>query len=87
MSETVKVYFCRISNGVTGGGGSLPPWKATADHINQIGRSVIPETEEEVDVALLDERGHYDPAQGDAIDDTITAAQVAAKPVRGQITD
>jgi hypothetical protein len=79
VGEKVKVYFCRLQNGVSDSADS-PPWKAKAEYIAQVGGSIIAETEEEVDAGLLDAEGRYDPAVGDKFDDEIPYQKVAVKP-------
>lgn len=77
-----KVYFYKLPNPDTGEM-MMPPLKATRELVEQYGGILMTESEEDIADVQLDRDGHYDPALGDAMDDTIDDKQVAEKPPAG----
>lgn len=65
-----KVYFYKLPNPDTGEM-VMPPLKATRELVERYGGILMTETEEDVSEESLDKDGHYDPAEGDDVDDAI----------------
>jgi hypothetical protein len=60
--KTVTVHQFRKWD-INAGQYDHPPWKSTAEKIEEAGGEIIPETAEQVPIAKLDGLGRYNPDQ------------------------